>query len=366
MKRKRLHDFATKNAKRAFSLVELLTVVAIITLLIAILVPAVNKVRETAKRTATQTTLSTLDTGLNMFRQDQQIGGLLPPSASDFMDTGGQLIYSVRNPHSQLTGNLADIEISGAGLLVWAMAGADLLGCPGFKQFGGVGSYWGQRTSDNPSASNLGAYAMNSTTREPIYARAAPFIDLSKVTISKWNPNAATQDGVGSFEIPAETETAEATQISPRRRNYPMFIDDFGGPILYWRADPAGKTITDISPTDPDVSGANRHLRGAFHYRDNADLLDQNRNPLTLTPKNENQRLFFNYPVLVDPQNDLNITLTDQNFAHYIRNANVTAKITPYNTDTFLLISAGPDGLFGTADDIANFPHGGAALNPVP
>ena len=30
----------------------------------------------------------------------------------------------------------------------------------------------------------------------------------------------------------------------------------------------------------------------------------------------------------------------------------------PVNADTFLLISAGVDGLYGTADDVANFPLG--------
>jgi len=28
----------------------------------------------------------------------------------------------------------------------------------------------------------------------------------------------------------------------------------------------------------------------------------------------------------------------------------------PHNAETFILLSAGPDGLFGTEDDIANFP----------
>jgi len=86
-------------------------------LLIGILVPAVNKVRITAKTTATKALIDTLSTGLETFRADQQIGGRYPPSASDDVDDP----YKVGNPYRQLENNPGDdpMEISGAGLLVW-------------------------------------------------------------------------------------------------------------------------------------------------------------------------------------------------------------------------------------------------------
>ena len=50
-------------------------------------------------------------------------------------------------------------------------------------------------------------------------------------------------------------------------------------------------------------------------------------------------------------------------FWAYVRNKDIQTKVAPHNPDTFLLISAGPDGIFGTSDDIANFDHNGAELS---
>ena len=68
--------------------------------------------------------LGTLSTGLETFKADGRVGGGYPPSYSDDADGDGE----VESPY----GNLPDsnipsrFEITGAGLLVWALAGADL------------------------------------------------------------------------------------------------------------------------------------------------------------------------------------------------------------------------------------------------
>jgi len=359
MKRRSFQKDTRRTAAGGFSLVELLTVIAIIVLLIGILVPALNHVRESAKVTATKAMIGTFSTGLETFRADQQLGGRYSPSASDMM-VNDALTYQVWSPHGTVTGG-RNIDISGAGLLVWALAGADLLGCPGFKTFRSGSTHWAQDTDDRENGpGDSGAYALDPDTREPVHPRVSPFIDLSGVTVTKWNPNAQTTDGPsGSFEIPAEDEATEALGQQPYRRAYPMFLDDFGGPFLYYRADPAGSRVADRSPTDPQAAGP---ARGFFHFADNADLLSIDEHPLQLTAGGTNHRLDFDYPAPVNPSIDLNPSITTQNFAAYIRNKSIEARVTPQRADSYLLISAGPDGVFGTADDIANFDHNGAEL----
>ena len=42
-------------------------------------------------------------------------------------------------------------------------------------------------------------------------------------------------------------------------------------------------------------------------------------------------------------------------FYSYIQNPKIGTSRWPYNQDSYILISAGPDGIYGTADDICNF-----------
>jgi type II secretory pathway pseudopilin PulG len=76
----------------AFTLVELLTVVMILTLLIAMLVPSITKVRQLAMIKMTQATINTLDAGCKAYAVD--FGGLdqwqnFPPSRDATYNSGG-------------------------------------------------------------------------------------------------------------------------------------------------------------------------------------------------------------------------------------------------------------------------------------
>ncbi len=89
-----------------------------------------------------------------------------------------------------------------------------------------------------------------------------------------------------------------------------------GAPILYYRADTSGKTTRTI------YNGSD-NVRLIFAKQ----ITDGGEHPLI-------QPLFF---------------------YDYIKNPKITARDWPYRPDSYILISAGADGLYGTPDDITNF-----------
>ena len=359
-----------RRPRRGFTLVELLTVIAIIALLIAILVPAIGKVRESAKETATKATIGSLGTGLETFRADQRVGGSYPPSASD--ERTGQFAYRVRNPYKSLPNGptRARIRMSGAGLLVWGLAGADLLGTPGFKPFGDTNENqyrsWSADTGADVGKGKSEAYGLDPDTGKPLNVRSGPFVDLSKVRVTRWQEAADTKTGLGSFEIPAEAQAAQSLGERAPKRIYPTFLDAFDGPILYFRADKAGVKIADLNP---GAGNAQIEDRGFYHFRDNGHLLNllDDEDGLRLSANNKMHPIYgrgeFNASAPVQPTElDEPGEIAAHPFAAYIRNKDVNARVVPQNKDSYLLISAGADGLFGTGDDIANFEHNGNEL----
>src|SRR5690349_17987877 len=71
------------NQRRAFTLVELLVVIGIIAVLIGVLLPALNKARENANRTACLSNMHQLTTGWMMYANENH-GALVFSETSDF------------------------------------------------------------------------------------------------------------------------------------------------------------------------------------------------------------------------------------------------------------------------------------------
>jgi hypothetical protein len=99
----------------------------------------------------------------------------------------------------------------------------------------------------------------------------------------------------------------------------------FSMPILYYRANPAG-TMHDVS--NPD------NPKNIYSYKDNLALINLGvpGDPNAVHPLADPKRFYLN-----------------------TRNDKSGGPAQPYRKDSYLLISAGKDGLYGTADDICNF-----------
>lgn len=346
------------HGARGFTLVELLVVIVIIAILIGLLVPAVGAVRNIARDMGCKAVISALDQGLETYKTDGNLGGTYPPSYPD--RDANTYTATVTSPYAHL-GLSNDIPIRGAGLLTWALSGADGLGSPGFKVFRtGTSQYWSQDTDNQMGGGpgTSGAYALYPTghTRagDPVYPRYGPYVDQSKVETTSF-VNVAL-----GFAVPAEIEAREKIGGGVPQRTFPMYLDARGYPVLYWRADPAGKAVADRVA----VGGAQR---GRYHWFDNGGLLtdeemsggdpDGANYALVLNQGGLGHALEWNGAMPATP--NPNTPLPLGYFQAYIQDQNVTARFEPQRSDSYLLISPGRDGRYGTADDITNFQHHG-------
>ena len=343
-----------RTAARAFTLIELLVVIVVIALLIGIFVGAVSNIRDLARSTATQGLLSTLGTGLEAFKGEGRLGGDYAPSWSD--QPGGGNWGQVQSPYGNLPGSgpSGSMDMTGAGLIVWALAGADFQGTPGFKAFRSTNTsrLWSNDTDDEENGNDptqSGAYALRSDDRRPVQTRCGPYVDVSSMSLSEWDEN------TGRFEIGAERGAAggDPGGPSPVRRDYPMFLDSFGFPILYWKADIAGVRLADDDRQQQ--IGVNR---GVYHWEDNQFLIaDGSNHRLVLRPGADDHRLDWD-DFGVDPSQAGDYP-DFGTFPRFILNEAVKARFTPHRAQSYLLVSPGPDGVYGTGDDIPNFQHNG-------
>jgi len=292
-----------KRAKSGLTLVEILTVLAIIALLVGILIPAVTAVKDAAKNVKQTAQFTAIDIGLTAFKTDY---GDYPPS------TYTQAASSVSPPRPGI--------YCGTQRLCEALLGWDLLGFhpksawwwDGYDIDNGDLSYdphrdrgtatFGERKK--PYLESGTQYAFKLTDLFPTGIASIPPIG------GGWDTYVLC-DVFGATKVPLPDGT----------------LVNAGAPILYYRADTSGKTISDVY-----VVGDNAMIVAAKEAEDQAS------DPLAYHP-------------LADPAGGYGY------FYDYIRDPKIPTevKVWPYNPASYILISAGADGIYGTDDDIRNF-----------
>lgn len=279
--------------KTGFTLIELLTVVAIVALLIALLLPALSKVMTLAFDTRQRAQINSIEIAMEAYRNDF---GMYPSSTN--LDSDNVTYY-------------------GSEKLADALLGYDLLGVhsdirPAFDKDG-----------EDVAGTNLyndGTGAIN------LDLRKGPYLEADKM-----NP----------------VESASADDIFDLVDGGHYISDIYGRdglkgglPILYYKANtnnkiqnPASGLMSDkvYDYNDSDMLFAN--------VSGEADIYTQGYTHIWGTDGNDAEEAFDKFVTNYDlsPVND------------------ATAPQIPYRAQTFILISAGYDGLYGTADDVCNF-----------
>lgn len=264
------------NKKGAFTIIELLTVMSIIVILIGLLVPAMNKVRQYARMVKQKNQFHSIGVAIELFNAEQDG---YPPSSENG-------------------------DYCGSMKLCEAIMGQDLLGFHPDSRF----------TSDaavlyppTPDADNLktrkGPYLLpesaNAYRLEDLYSDTGPY---------KSNP----------FVL-CDVYTRVIHKVTGKR---------IGMPILYYTANTSktGHSMEAVGKGD-----------AIYDYHDNHELVARGL-PWEPPPGGPKHKLFE------DPETFYTSTLNDK-----------IAIPRPCRSDTYILLSAGFDGEYGTGDDVFNF-----------
>jgi prepilin-type N-terminal cleavage/methylation domain-containing protein len=329
--------FSRRRPRRSgFTLVELLTVIGIISLLIGILLPSLSRARAQAKRLKVSAQIDAIGKGLEMFRNDFD---QYPDSryGEDGIDWEGNL-----------TGTVDTDYLSGAHWLARAMAGHD---------FQGV------------DAKGLVLQRKHTLTVQPKVA------DLRLDT----TPPGRFSERKGTYlDAPVFAKDNDATKFPnpmPNPTGRPVIIDGYGFPVLYYRANPRARYAFSLTGTGANApNGSADDAPGVYNLSDNAMITGGRARANDGTSAQTSTGWDFTGTGLLHGISEfgtLNVQNIDTetvpnthkgktftNFFHNESAHEAAGTVRPYNPETFILLSAGADGIFGTEDDVSNFKPG--------
>ncbi|MGE5294848.1 MAG: type II secretion system protein [Solirubrobacterales bacterium] len=284
--------------KRAFTIVELLTVMSIIVILIGLLVPALNKVKRYAYDVKQQAQLHSMDAAIELF--SNEFGGYPSSTAMDPQD----------QPYC------------GAMKLCEALMGQDLLGFHTNSIFRRDGMDVSGTTLLYPT--NIDTWSATLRAQN-LSARKGPYLQAENA--NAWRMRDIYGANVGAF-LPTSFVLCDVYQKQMRSG------EKTGMPILYYKADTANTFH------DPNLAGAmtaSNANGNIYNYLDNNTLITLGK------PWQDNASATTHK--LADPVRFYTNTQSNK----------ITTANRPFRADQYILISAGWDNEYGTADDICNF-----------
>ena len=308
-----------ERKKYGFTMIELLTVIGIIALLVGLLIPTLKMVNTGAKEAKQKAQLTAIELALTAFRNDY---GDYPPSSWQ-LDSSGKPI----------------MNYSGAQMLAEALLGWDLIGfhpksawrAYGYDKNDGAMTYDPDRTRVDPADGVL----MTLKERKEHY--------LEHSTANAFRLGNISSNKPGLFDDTSESKLAPDTYVLCDVFGIKRIvlaqgqIFTAGTPILYYKTNTSSKQHRTASPFS--------RIYNAF---DNAELIDLGKMKRKITDK--------------DVEHPLKDVAGLDNFPEFYGFITDPKLITtslpngwPYRPDSYILISAGADGEYGTTDDITNF-----------
>lgn len=304
--------------KVGFTIVELLTVMSIIVILIGLLVPALNMAKRYATDVKQRAQFHGIDVAMQLFSSEFE-----GYPDSYYLDDASQ-------------------QYPGAARLCEAMVGQDLLGFHPASRFMADctdGATTPTRLYDNPQG-----FLGSPTPLDNLQARRGPYLQLEKANAYKLED--IYDEGLlsgGGFDYPELFVLCdEYARVKNKRTGKKI-----GMPILYYKANLAGTR----NPTEENGYAANpgsSEPQNIYDYKDNDDLVDIG------IPWMAGQE----HPMDADQPDNIHNDGLGVRETFYFRIHNEKITITegrPYRADSYILISAGFDGQYGTRDDIFNF-----------
>ena len=310
----------SKIKKTGFTIIELLTVMSIIVILISLLVPSLNAVRRYAKTVTQKGQFHDISKGLELFRNvnDQEFPD------SDALDPNGQ-------------------GYCGAMKLCEAMVGQD-----------GMGFYPGSTFTVGGPSDSSGNRLYNFDLCEETLP--ADYITEQIASLRSRDENLENENIKASKLASLYSWPIDQSSIAPFETDEDLFPnavlsdvflharlkncldrlgEKIGMPVLYYKADPSKLSHDIANPLNPD---------NIYNYLDNYFLTE-----LGLPWENVQTT---DHPLFDDGDPG---TEVGQLFYKYTENPRSAATPQPHNKDSYILISAGWDGLYGTRDDVYNF-----------
>ncbi|KPK88979.1 hypothetical protein AMJ80_10415 [bacterium SM23_31] len=281
--------------KAAFTIVELLTVMSIIVILIGLLVPAINMAKRYAQLVKQKAQFHSMDGAIELYNTEFE--GYPPSNA---LDSAGE-------------------SYCGAMKLCEAMMGQDLMGFHPNSLF----------RADGTDGVSFDFY--NSNTES---ARIGTYLPLESADAYRISQIYGTQGNFVNDNFVLCDVYSQQTKTGIKT----------GMPILYFKAN-VSKTSHDASTPANDI----------FNYLDNDELVNFGMpweaappagpaHPISSTGFDTRYKINGN-PVPSDPRI----------FYEHTRSEKITTISRPYKSDSYILLSAGFDGEYGTRDDVYNF-----------